>query len=64
MASQLCNKHELLGFDLNIGTPLGEIMVMNNICCDCLICIDKEELKTDLLLLPLHEFNVILVWIG
>ena len=43
-----------------MGTPLGETIIMNNICCDYLICIDKAELKADLLLLPLYEFNVLL----
>ena len=60
MASQLCNKHEPLGFDLNVGTPLGETIIMNNVCYDYLICIDKAELKANLLLLPLHKFDVIL----
>ena len=60
MASQLCNKHEPLGFDLNLGTPLGEIIIVNSVCRDCLICIDKAELKVDLLLLPLYEFKVIM----
>ena len=60
MTSRLCKKHEPLGFDLNMGTLLGEIMVVNNVCCDYLICIDKAELKADLLLLPLREFDVIL----
>lgn len=59
MACQFCNKDEPLGFDLNMGTPLGKIIAMNSTCRDCLIYIDKEELKADLLLLPLREFDVI-----
>ena len=60
MKSQLYNKYEPLGFDLNVGTPLGEIMIMNSVCRDFLICFDKTELKAILLLLPLREFDVIL----
>ena len=60
MASQFYNKYEPLGFDLNVGAPLEEIMVMNSVCHDCLIYINKAELKADLLLLPVCEFDVIL----
>ena len=35
-----------------MGTSLGELMVMNSVCRDYLICIDKVELRVDLLLLP------------
>ena len=41
MKYQLCNKYEPLGFDLNVGTPLGELIIVNNVCCDYLICVDK-----------------------
>ena len=60
MASRLCKKHEPLGFDLNVSTPLGEIVRVNNICRDCLVYIDKAELEANLILLPLREFDVIL----
>ena len=35
-------------------------MVVNNICRDCPICINKIELEANMILLPLHEFDVIL----
>ena len=60
MASQFYSKHQLVGFDLNIVTLLGEIMVVNSVCRDYLICIDKVELRANLLLLPPCEFGVIL----
>ena len=59
MASQFYKKHELLGFDLNMGTVLGEIIVINSVYYDCLNCINKIELRADLLLSS-YEFDVIL----
>ena len=35
-------------------------MVVNSVCRDYLICIDKAELRADLLLLPPCEFDMIL----
>ena len=43
-----------------MGTPLEEIIVVNSVYHDCMICINKAELRADLLLFPLCEFDVIL----
>ena len=45
---------------LTLGTPMGGVTNVSTVCRRCLIVIDGRKLLTDLVVLPLHQFDVIL----
>ena len=51
---------ELLDFELLVSTPVGDTSMTNLVLKSCIICIDGRELLADLVLLDMHDFDVIL----
>ena len=51
---------ELLNFELSVSTPVGDTSMTNLVLKSCIICIDGRELLADLVLLDMHDFDVIL----
>ena len=51
---------ELLDFELSVSTPLGDTLLTNLVLKSCIICIKGRELLVDLVLLGMHDFDVIL----
>ena len=49
-----------MDFDLFVATPLGESVVVNQILRDCCVMIGYKGMTDDLVLLGLHDFDVIL----
>ncbi|KAA3470421.1 reverse transcriptase [Gossypium australe] len=47
-------------FDVQATNPLGQSVIVNLICCKCLLRIRGCEFPVDLILLPFHEFDIIL----
>ncbi|XP_065861824.1 uncharacterized protein [Euphorbia lathyris] len=60
LASHLHIDCESLGFDLHMGTPLGEFVIVNQVYRNSLIQIGSVELSANLILLNIREFDVIL----
>ena len=48
-----------LGIDLYISISSGDIILINSICKDCILCIKDKEMKVNLLVLELY-FDLIL----
>ena len=51
---------ELLDFELSISTPVSDTLLINLVLKSCIICIEGRELLVDLVLLDMHDFDVIL----
>ena len=51
---------ELLDFELSVSTHVGDILMTNLVLKSCIICIEGRELLADLVLLDMHDFDVIL----
>ena len=51
---------ELLDFELSISTTVGDTLMTNLVLRSCIICIEGRELLADLVLLDMHDFDVIL----
>lgn len=49
-----------LGHVMILGTPMGGVMDLTIVCKSCLIVIDDRKLPTDLIVLPMGQYNVIL----
>ncbi|XP_073112192.1 uncharacterized protein [Elaeis guineensis] len=46
--------------DLCVCTPSGEVILVNSICKDCILSIEDREMKADLLVLEMKDFDRIL----
>ena len=46
--------------DLCVCTPSGEVILVNSICKDCVLSIEDREMKADLLVLEMKDFDLIL----
>ena len=51
---------ELLDFELSISTLVGDTLMTNLVLKSCITCIEGRELLADLVLLDMHDFDVIL----
>ena len=51
---------KLLDFELSVSTLVGDALMTNLVLKSCIICIEGRELLADLLLLYMHDFDVIL----
>ena len=51
---------KLLDFELSVSTPVGDTLMTNLVLKSCIICIKGRELLADLVLLYMHDFDVIL----
>jgi hypothetical protein len=51
---------EPLEYELSVSTPLGDTLVSNLVLKSCMFCIEGKELSADLVLLEMHDFDVIL----
>ena len=51
---------KLLDFELLVSTPVGDTLMTNLVIKYCIICIEGRELLADLVLLDMHDFDVIL----
>lgn len=52
--------HELLDFVLTVSTLLGKTMLIESVCRSYVFRIGNRELSTDLILLGMNDFDVIL----
>ena len=59
-ASQLGIIIEPLDVELLIDTPTGGEMVTNSVCKSCIVIIENRVLPTNLIVLDMHDFDVIL----
>ena len=59
-ALHLHDNHTLLGYNLNVSTPLGDLVIVDRVYRDCNIRIGEIDLPADLIVLTLREFDVIL----
>ncbi|MBN8156850.1 hypothetical protein J0J30_22845, partial [Vibrio vulnificus] len=59
-ASHLHAQLEPLGYELNVGTPLGEVIVVNSIYRDCDVRVEDTKMLADLILMTFNDFDVIL----
>ena len=50
----------LLDFELSVSIPIGDTSMTNLVLKSCIICIEGRELLVDLVLLDMHDFDVIL----
>ena len=50
--------------DLYVSTPSGDIILVNSICKDCILWIEGREMKADLLIIEMKDFDESLEWIG
>ena len=50
---------ERLDFELSVSTPIGDTLMTNLVLKSCIICIEGRELLADLVLLGMHDFDVI-----
>ena len=46
--------------ELLVSTPVGDTLMINHVLKSCIICIEGRDLLTDLVLLDMHDFDVIL----
>jgi hypothetical protein len=51
---------ESLEYKLSVSTPLGDTLMSNLVLKSCIFCIEGRELSADLVLLGMHDFDVIL----
>ena len=51
---------EHLGFELNVATPLRDMIIVNSIYRDCVIQVETARLHADLILMPFRNFDIIL----
>ena len=51
---------ETLDFELSINTPSGHVMCTDKVYKSCNVLVSSRELKANLVLLDMHEFDVIL----
>ena len=51
---------KLLDFGLLVSTPVGDTLMTNLVIKYCIICIEGRELLADLVLLDMHDFDIIL----
>ncbi|XP_065639185.1 uncharacterized protein LOC136071598 [Quercus suber] len=51
---------KLLDFELLVSTPVGDTLMTNVVLKSCIICIEGKELLADLVLLDMHDSDVIL----
>ena len=51
---------ELLDFELLVSTPVGDTLMTNLVLKSCIPCIKGRELSANLVLLDMHDFDVIL----
>uniref|UniRef100_A0A2N9EJD6 Reverse transcriptase domain-containing protein n=1 Tax=Fagus sylvatica TaxID=28930 RepID=A0A2N9EJD6_FAGSY len=49
-----------LEYELSVSTPLGDTLMSNLVLKSCMFCIEGRELSADLVLLGMHDFDVIL----
>lgn len=49
-----------LDFDMSVATPLEDRLIMDQVIKECPITIEGRELDTDLILLGMQDFDVIL----
>ncbi|XP_016747356.1 uncharacterized protein [Gossypium hirsutum] len=47
-------------YDIQVTNPLGESVIVNLVCRDCLLKVKRCQFSVDLMLLPFREFDVIL----
>ena len=66
LVDRLKMKYEDMHANLCVRTPFGDSMLAHRICKDCFIEIGGAKLRTDLVVIPLQDFNVILGmdWLG
>ena len=50
---------ELLDFELLVSTLVGDTLMTNLVLKYCILCIEDRELLVDLVLLDMHDFDVI-----
>ena len=50
----------LLDFELSVSTLVSDTLMINLVLKSCVLCIEGRELLADLMLLDIHEFDVIL----
>jgi hypothetical protein len=51
---------EPLEYELSVSTPLVDTLMSNLVLKSCMFCIEGRELSADLVLLGMHDFDVIL----
>ena len=49
-----------LGNDLYVSMPSGDVILVNLVCKDCILSIKDREMKADLLILKMKDFDLIL----
>src|SRR2546428_5093857 len=64
MSTQTQREPKHLNYDLTVHTPLGEIKRVKHLYPQCEIYIGDQTLPADLILLPFHDFDIILGMIG
>ena len=57
---------ELLAYDLLVTSPLGNSVRVNRVYKNCPLLVHDREISIDLIVLPFHEFDLILgmVWLS
>ncbi|XP_008811203.2 uncharacterized protein LOC103722425 [Phoenix dactylifera] len=64
VSSTFARKHDLscvpLEYDLHISTPAGSGMIIKQICNTCPIQIVNRDLTADLIVINMHDFDIIL----
>ena len=63
-ASKLRVEPVELTCDFVVATPSGVSMCASYVLKLCEVCLGKENLHVDLIILDLFDFDVILVWTG
>ena len=51
---------ELLDYDLVVSTPTGGLLLADRVYRDCMIRLDEHELKANLIILDIRDFDAIL----
>src|SRR5215510_2382669 len=47
-------------YDLCIRTPLGDTMIAKRVCKSCIVQLEKTNLRVDLIIIPIQNFDIIL----
>jgi hypothetical protein len=51
---------EVLDEPLTVATPLGDFLVLDLICRQCVVSLDDLQFRVDLIVLAMSEFDIIL----
>lgn len=46
--------------ELYVSTPNGDVILVSSVCKDCILSMGDREMKADLLLIEMKDFDVIL----